>query len=212
MILTKLAKQETLKIIEGPAGEIELIITQQPGKSMWGIVCHPHSLFGGTMQNKVVTTLIKTFQSIGLNTIRFNFRGVGASTGKFDSGVGELDDLIAVMNWVQEEYHHYEFWLAGFSFGAFVAAKAATKIPLKKLVLVAPPVSNFPMKKLPLFLCPWILVQGDRDEIISAEEVYKWAKRRKPAPIILRFPNASHFFHGELIALRSELEKALLSG
>jgi alpha/beta superfamily hydrolase len=209
-MITTLTKNETTQLIKGPAGELEMIVGKQnePGKG-WGIVCHPHSLYGGTMHNKVVTTLVKTFQDLGLNTIRFNFRGVGRSEGHFDQGNGELDDLVAILNWVQEQHRQYDIWLAGFSFGAYVAARAATTIPITKLVTISPPVQHFPMQSLPSITCPWVLAQGEQDEVVSSEAVIEWAESRNPPPIILRFPEASHFFHGQLMELRTRLQEVL---
>ena len=209
-MITTLTKDETSHLIDGPAGKLELITAELKGKprGAWGIVCHPHPLFGGTMHNKVVTTLAKTFQHLGLNTVRFNFRGVGRSEGKYDEGNGELDDLLTVIDWMQQE-HEQSIWLAGFSFGAYIAAKAATQIPAKKLVTVAPPVQHFPMRELPPIMCPWILVQGEQDDVVPPDEVFAWAEKRHPKPIILRFPEASHFFHGQLGELQSRLEAVL---
>lgn len=210
-MITTLAQTEVTKMIEGPAGQLEMVQGEPIGESRnaWGIVCHPHPLFGGTMHNKVVTTLAKTLQTMGLHTIRFNFRGVGRSEGEFDNGVGELQDLLAVIDWVQQEKPHQEIWLAGFSFGAFIAAKAATEIPVKRLLTVAPPVQNFPMQSLPPILCKWVLVQGEQDDVVPAKEVLAWAQTRHPKPIILRFPQAGHFFHGQLTELRTRIEEAL---
>lgn len=210
-MITTLSKHETSALIHGPAGQLELIMAKPQGieRGVWGIVCHPHSLFGGTMHNKVVTTLAKTFQSLGVNTVRFNFRGVGKSEGRFESGEGELYDLLAVIEWVLQQRPDHAIWLAGFSFGAYVVAKAATQIPAAKLVTVAPPVQDFPMKNLPPITCPWILVQGEMDEIVPAQEVIAWAEQRNPKPIILRFPQAGHFFHGQLVELRERLVEVL---
>lgn len=208
-MISTLIQNETSKLIDGPTGELEMIVGQQTEKGQWGIVCHPHSQYGGTMHNKVVTTLVKTFQDLGLNTIRFNFRGVGRSEGHFDKGNGELDDLVAVISWIQEKHHNYDIWLAGFSFGAYVAAKAATLIPINKLVTVAPPVQHFPMQTLPPITCPWVLAQGEEDDVVVPQEVFAWAESRNPKPIILRFSEAGHFFHGRLIELRTRLEEVL---
>lgn len=203
--------KEITQLINGPAGKLELAVTpaEAEERSAWGVVCHPHPLYGGTMHNKVVTTLAKTFQGMGVTTVRFNFRGVMRSEGLFDNGNGELDDLLAVIDWVQRENIKNEIWLAGFSFGAFIAAKAATQIPVNKLVTVAPPVVHFPMKDLPPITCPWVLVQGELDDVVPPKEVFAWAEARDPQPIIIRFPQAGHFFHGQLSELRSEIEAAL---
>lgn len=210
-MITTLAKHETTELIQGPAGKLEIIIAKPRGRKQgaWGVVCHPHPLYGGTMHNKVVTTLAKTFQSLGLSTVRFNFRGVGQSEGTFDNGDGELYDLLAVIEWVLDQRPDHAIWLAGFSFGAYIAAKAATHIPVAKLVTVAPPVDA--MQNLPPITSPWILVQGEKDEVVPAKEVLEWAEKREPKPIILRFPEASHFFHGQLQALREQL-LAVLGG
>lgn len=211
-MITTLARNEALEMIAGPNGDLELITSKFPyegSKKAWGIVCHPHPLFGGTMHNKVVTTLTKTMQNLGVSTVRFNFRGVGKSEGQFDQGLGELYDLLAVVDWVLKERPDYDIWLAGFSFGAYIAAKAATQIPVSRLITVAPPVENFPMMNLPPITAPWILVQGEQDEVVSAQAVFAWAESRDPKPFILRFPTAGHFFHGQLIELRERLEKAL---
>lgn len=205
--------KEVTQLIDGPAGKLEVAILEatENERNAWGIVCHPHPLYGGTMHNKVVTTLAKTFQGMGVTTIRFNFRGVMRSEGRYDQGNGELDDLLAVIDWVQRERKRTEIWLGGFSFGAFIAAKAATEYPVNKLVTIAPPVQHFPMDDLPPIQCPWVLVQGDRDDVVPAEDVYRWVETRDPKPIVLRFPEAGHYFHGQLAELRSQIETALKS-
>jgi alpha/beta superfamily hydrolase len=210
-MMTKLATNETATEIKGPAGKLEIAIGTPigPDRNTLGIICHPHPLHGGTMYNKVVTTLARSFQGLGLTTVRFNFRGVGQSQGEFDFGRGEIDDLLAVAKWVQTEMGHQDLWLAGFSFGAYIAASVAVQVPTKKLVTVAPPVTHFPMRDLPPILCDWVLVQGDQDDVVAPEDVLAWAKSRLPPPVILRFPEAGHFFHGQLGELRVRLEEAL---
>ncbi len=210
-MLTKLAPNETASEIKGPAGKLEIALGTPigPERNAIGIICHPHPLHGGTMYNKVVTTLARAFQGLGLTTVRFNFRGVGKSQGAFDHGRGEVDDLLAVVKWLQSEMGQQELWLAGFSFGAFIAASGAVQLPVKKLVTVAPPVAHFPMRDLPPILCDWVLVQGDKDDVVPPEEVLVWAENRLPPPKILRFPEAGHFFHGQLGELRLRVEEAL---
>ncbi|OGT41842.1 MAG: hypothetical protein A3F42_03315 [Gammaproteobacteria bacterium RIFCSPHIGHO2_12_FULL_37_34] len=205
-------KDKTIEHIRGPAGKLEVAIDEPIGEERhaWGIVCHPHPLHGGNMQNKVVTTLVKTFQYLGLTTIRFNFRGVGRSEGEFAHGIGELEDLLTVIEWVQQSNKGKEIWLAGFSFGAYIVAKAATQISVGQLVTVAPPVQDYSLETLPSILCPWILIQGELDDVVSPAAVLSWAESRYPKPLILRFPEAGHFFHGQLIELRTQLEQALL--
>lgn len=203
--------QETEYLIPGPSGQIQAAITQPTAldRSICGIICHPHPLFGGTMTNKVVTTVARAFQNLGVTAVRFNFRGVGKSEGYYDEARGELDDLLSVMTWVRKQFPDQAIWLAGFSFGAYIAALAASKITVSRYIAIAPPVKNFPMDTLPPINCPWILVQGDKDEIVEAEAVIAWGAARQPQPIILRFPQATHFFHGHLAELRLKLEEKL---
>ena len=210
-MLGLLSREETAVTIKGPVGELEAIIAEPIGRDRkaLGFVCHPHPLYGGTMTNKVVTTLVKTFQHQGLTTVRFNFRGVGKSEGGFDQGVGELNDLLAVIKWVQKEYPMQEIWLAGFSFGAFIATKASTMLVAKTLVTVAPPVERFPMDDVSPVVDKWVLVQGEKDDVVAAPQVLAWAESRKPQPDIIRFPEAGHFFHGQLGELRVKIEETL---
>ena len=196
--------------IPSSAGMLE-VVTQAPDvllQAVTVIICHPHPLFGGTMNNKVVTTLAKTFRELGLRTVRFNFRGVGKSTGTHDKGRGELDDLFTVINGVKETYPHDSIWLAGFSFGAFVSISAASQVPFARLVSIAPPVSYFGSKDAPVIRCPWVVVQGDADEVVDPESVYAWIERLNPKPALIRMPTG-HFFHGQLLDLKENLKIAL---
>jgi hypothetical protein len=195
--------------IKGPAGNLEAAFTDKENAKGTAIVCHPHSLYGGTMNNKVVTTLARTFGDLGLRTGRFNFRGVGKSDGSYDAGIGETDDLLAVVNWVKQNYPDDDLWFAGFSFGSYVAARAATEIAVAQLVTVAPPVINFDFLSLKPITCPWLIVQGDQDEIVSPQAVFDWIETLNPKPILIRMPGSSHFFHGQLMELRRQLYAAL---
>jgi uncharacterized protein len=198
-------------LLPGPAGELEVLTTPQVTLDRVAIICHPHPMHGGTMSNKVVTTLARTFKELGLATVRFNFRGVGKSTGAYDEGKGELDDLLAVIAWVQAACPSAIIWLAGFSFGAVIAAKAATQVSVAQLVCVAPPVMRFDIKNLPPIQCPWVVVQGDQDEVIDAQAVFDWVASVKPAPVLIRMEGAGHFFHGQLLELRKRLFEHLQS-
>lgn len=190
-------------------GDIEVAVTENEGATKTAIICHPHSLFGGTMNNKVVTTLARTFGDLGLRSVRFNFRGVGRSAGSFDNGIGETDDLLAVVNWVKETYPNDKIWLAGFSFGSYVAARAAAHVVPEQLVSVAPPVVNFDFAHLPQITCPWLIVQGENDEVVSPQAVYDWYDTLNPKPVLIRMPGCSHFFHGQLMELRRQIGAAL---
>ncbi|SRR5579883_144150 len=203
MTFTIPASHGVLEILTSPAQE------NIPEKNITAIICHPHPLYGGTMYNKVVTTLARTFRDLGMRTVRFNFRGIGKSTGIFDEGRGEADDLVTVIDWVKKIRPEDKIFLAGFSFGGFIAAKVAVTQPPAQLVTVAPQVSRFIETKLPPIICPWILVHGEQDEIIPFSEVLLWYETLDPKPVFIRIPDAGHFFHGKLVELRSKLEEFL---
>lgn len=192
-------------LLAGPSGQLE-VMTSSPGAPRnppsIAVICHPHPLFGGTMHNKVVYTLARCFNSMGLATLRFNFRGVGLSQGKYANGIGETEDLLAILAWLKLSCPESAIWLAGFSFGAYVAARAAKLWPIKQLICVAPPIENFPFKELPPFSCPWILVQGDEDEVVSSAAVFSWVDSLEHSPEVIKIHGASHFFHGKLLELR----------
>lgn len=201
--------KETFITIPGPSGALEAIIFGPKNPQAVGIVCHPHPLYEGTMHNKVVTTLARTFRGLNLAVIRFNFRGVGKSAGEYANAIGEVDDLLAVLQWAQQHCPDKKIWLAGFSFGSYIAASVATQKDIAKLILIAPPVNHFDFASLPAMPSTWYVVQGDRDEIVPPEEVYAWLKTLSHPPVLIRLPNATHFFHGQLGELHSELEKHL---
>jgi alpha/beta superfamily hydrolase len=206
------SEQETRFLWQGPASEIEMVTTlgdKQKHVSTTVIICHPHPLFGGAMGNKVVTTLARTFHDHGMATIRFNFRGVGKSTGAHDQGHGETDDVLAIAAWVKQERPQDTLWLAGFSFGGYVAANAASSLAVAQLITVAPQVSRFDDIDLSKILCPWLVIQGEADDVISPDAVYEWAEHQQPAPTLVRIPGAGHFFHGQLGDLRKVVEAAL---
>lgn len=199
-------------LLSGPAGALE-VMTSFPKTPRTpftiAVICHPHPLFNGTMHNKVVYTLARCFNCMGLATVRFNFRGVGLSQGNYDQGNGESDDLFAILAWLKERCPESDIWLAGFSFGAYIAARVAKIWPIKQLVCVAPPIANFPFKALPPFPCPWTVVQGDEDEVVSPTAVFSWLHSLNPPPEIIKIQGASHFFHGKLIELRDRLTTTL---
>jgi len=202
--------QEPTFFIPGPAGKLEAIATPpvQPGRKVCAIICHPHPLYGGTMHNKVVTTVQRAFQNLGLDVVRFHFRGVGESEGSYDNAVGELQDLLAVVAWVRENYSGYAIWLAGFSFGACIAARGAVDVQPQQLVMVAPAVGNFPLD-LPMMAYPCLVVQGEKDEIVSPQAVYDWVASQQPRPRLIKLAEATHFFHGRLQVLRETVEGEL---
>ncbi|MEL7448461.1 MAG: alpha/beta fold hydrolase [Pseudomonadota bacterium] len=196
--------------IAGPAGAIEASI--EPGSDnppAIAVVCHPHPQHGGTMRNKVVHTLARTFVTLGATAVRFNFRGVGASEGNYDEGRGELDDALAVLDWAAERWPGTPLWVAGFSFGGWVALRAAARRTVTQLVTVAPAVDRFTVDDTDAVSCPWVLIQGGADELVSADAVLAWAKQLDHGPEILLMPGVDHFFHGRLTDLKSRLLESL---
>jgi alpha/beta superfamily hydrolase len=198
--------------IAGPAGRLEATITLPSGDKpplAIGVICHPHPLHGGTMENKVVTTVARAFKELGVAAIRFNFRGVGASEGHYGEGVGELADLHAVLDWLCELQPMQRIWLAGFSFGAYISLQAAGHKQVTELISIAPPVHHFDFIHLPSFQCPWLIIQGEKDEVVPAARVCDWAKELTRHHVLRVMRDASHFFHGRLIELRGILIQEL---
>ncbi len=198
--------------IRGPAGMLEAITACPPvGAPMRavGVVCHPHPLYGGSLQNKVVHYLSQTLNELGVGTVRFNFRGVGASEGEYDGGQGETDDLLAVLDWARKQRPGHDVWLAGFSFGAYVVLRAASRWPVSRLITVAPPVNFFDFGTIAPPDCPWLLVQGDSDEVVPCNQVLDWVRSVDPSPDTLCMKDVGHFFHGRLNDLKARLLEAL---
>ncbi len=203
-------------LLPTPTAYLELLTTAPKDEDLIGrvvIIAHPHPLQGGTMDNKVVTTLARTFNDMGLRAVRFNFRGVGESEGDYDDGIGETDDLVAVFHWVQKTCPGFEIWLAGFSFGAYVSYRAATISPCKdvvtQLISIAPPVQYPGFHELPAPKMPWLIVQGEDDEVVDANAVFEWAAEFEEPPQVIRMLETSHFFHGKLIELKNVLKEVL---
>ena len=197
-------QKEAKLFIPGPVGQLEAITTwpAQKAQPIVGIVCHPHPLHEGSMHNKVVTTIAHTFDRLGVASVRFNYRGVGASEGNYGDMAGEIDDLLAVISWAKTCLPEHALWLAGFSFGAFIAASAADQQSATRLITIAPAVNHADFSQFTKVVCPWLVIQGDQDEIVPPEEVFAWAAQ-PPVPLQLHvMAGASHFFHGRLIELR----------
>jgi alpha/beta superfamily hydrolase len=191
--------------IAGPAGPLEARLeipeTAEPPR-VFGVACHPHSLKGGTMDNKVAHTLARAMLECGAPAFRFNFRGVGASGGAFDHGRGEADDLAAVVEEGRRRYPGAALWLGGFSFGAFVALRGARRLGPVKLVAVAPPVVGYELGDVSSPDCDWMLAQGDADDVVPPGAVLDWAAGQPRRPRLHVLAGAGHFFHGRLHELK----------
>jgi uncharacterized protein len=203
--------------LAGPAGPLQAVLEvpdagESDRRRDFAVICHPHPLHGGTMDNKVVTTLARSFQERGLATLRFNYRGVGLSAGSHDDGNGEVDDALVVVAEGLRRWPGARFWLAGFSFGGRVALRAASRLAPGSpagLVTVAPALTRFASAPadVPLPGCPWLVVLGDADELIPADETVALVGALVPAPALELLPGVGHFFHGELNSLREHVQR-----
>ena len=206
-------------MLEGPAGGLQALIETpltEAGEPLtvpaFAVVCHPHPLYGGTLDNKVVYTLARAIGQLGVPAIRFNFRGVGASAGSYDEGRGESDDALAAIAFGRQRWPGAPLWLAGFSFGGAVAARIAAPARAGRVVLAAPGITrleraDFASAREAVPACPWLIVQGDADDVVPAPAVIEWVRTRSPpppvpAPQLAVLPGAGHFFHGRLNELR----------
>ena len=201
----------------GPVGSLDLRLGQHEDRECERrgfIMCHPHPLYSGTMDNKIVTTLVRGASRLivesdagriqGLDTIRFNFRGVGQSEGEHDHGKGEQDDLAAVVDYAITELGWQKVYLAGFSFGSGVACLYAGQNPDKiaGLFLVAPAVHHFEAPSTLPFEFESHVYMGDADEVVPFDEVEHWVNLLTPQPHWHILEGAGHFFHGRLIDLK----------
>ncbi len=198
--------------LPGPAGALEAIVEAAEGapRPVVAIVCHPLPTEGGTMHNKVVTMAARALRESGAATVRFNFRGVGASAGEFDQGEGECEDLRAVAAWVRAARPDAQLWLAGFSFGAYVSLRMADELQPRLLLSIAPPAGRWDFDRIaPPSGYPWIVIQGESDEIVDPQAVYAWIESLRQPPELVRMPETGHFFHRRLIDLRGAIKHSV---
>ncbi len=193
--------------IIGPAGDIECAIDAPAGEPRGvAVVCHPHPQHGGTLDNKVVQTLARAFVQLGWRSVRFNFRGVGASAGVWNDGVGEVDDMLAVVNVHRKP--GVPLMLAGFSFGAYVASQAAARLPddskPQRLVLVGPSTQRQDVGPVP---ADTLVIHGESDDVVPLSATLAWA-RPQNLPVTV-FPGVGHFFHGQLALLKTVIVQEL---
>ena len=190
-------------MIPGPVGALQAIV-EEPENAPYAhcaVLCHLHPLHGGTMTNKIIHTLARTFNECGVPTVRFNYRGVGESEGSYGDGVGETEDALAVIKWARDRWSNAPLWLAGASFGGGVALRAAQRTAVERMVMVAPAVArDAPIDHLPT--CPWLIVQGDADDVVPAELVSHWVEQIPSPPQLIVLPGVGHYFHGHLGELR----------
>jgi uncharacterized protein len=192
--------------IAGPAGRIEVAL-DEPGASPRGVavLCHPHPVHGGTMDNKVIQTLARAFVQLGYRAVRFNFRGVGTSQGQWDEGRGEIDDAMAVAQAYRDEA--LPLALAGFSFGGYVASHIAARLAAggtpARLVLVGPATSTFGMADV---APDTLVIHGEADDVVPLQATLDWARLQQLPVVVL--PGVGHYFHGQLTRLRDLVVQA----
>jgi alpha/beta superfamily hydrolase len=196
-------------VLQGPAGDLEACLDfpahlDPAAPVAFAVVCHPHPLFGGTLTNKVVHTLARSFNDSGMPSLRFNFRGVGASAGTHDGGPGEVQDALAVVRYGRTRWPQARLWLAGFSFGAAVAVQASQEAAPAGLVAVAPAVDRMDIGAVTP-AAAWLVLLGDADEVVSPRRMLEWARGLNPAPTLQVLPGAGHYFHGRLPELRERV-------
>ena len=198
--------------LEGPAGPLEGLLQEHDHGSpaVTALVCHPHPLYGGTMHNKVTHRVAATLFARGAAVVRFNFRGVGRSEGKHDRGLGEAEDSRALLEWLRQRHAGIPAWIAGFSFGSWVASRvAAAESGVARLILVAPPVHTQTFEELRTCIVPKLVLQGTADEVCKPENLARvfpgWAEPKR----LVEVEGASHFFDRKLGELAVALERGL---
>jgi alpha/beta superfamily hydrolase len=189
------------QIIAGPVGAIECVVELPAGPARGvAVVCHPHPVHGGTMDNKVAQTLARAFVQVGYRAVRFNFRGVGESAGAWDEGHGEIDDALAVIKAFRDP--QLPLALAGFSFGGYVASRAALALaataPVDRVALIGPATATFDVAPVP---AGSLIIHGETDDVVALQSTLDWA-RPQGLPVVV-IPGVGHFFHGQLPLLKS---------
>jgi alpha/beta superfamily hydrolase len=202
-------------VVEGKAGALQaaLHMAKTPSQDFL-IICHPHPLFGGTMDNKVVTTAAKTYLDAGINVVRFNYRGVGESEGLYGDMIGEVEDAQSIFDWMSCRYSVSRLFLAGFSFGSYIAAKLAKDLAdnggaPQHLLMIAPSVEHSPFEQATPLVSDCTVIMGEQDEVVPFEAVNNWVRSQDVAVEFITQPEASHFFHRQLIVMRDHIKSVI---
>jgi alpha/beta superfamily hydrolase len=197
-------------MIPSPAGLLEAQLEQPACATRAIVICHPHPQYGGNMHDVVVGTVDSVARRHGFATLRFNFRGVGASTGRFDSGIGEVDDLLAALAWLKERSAELPVWLAGYSFGSNIVWRCLERAgELAGALLIAPPVAVMDFAARPAAPARLTLLAGDRDDYVDSGDLLRWAHAAAPAAHVETIPDADHFFSGAHAQLARAVERAI---
>ena len=199
--------RETPLMLEGPTGPLEALHLEVPDARGIALICHPNPVQGGTMLNKVVSTLQRTARDAGFSTLRFNYRGTGASGGSHDMGQGEVDDAEAAARWFLQQHPGQPLVLFGFSFGGFVAASLSGRleaqgVDVQRLFLCAPAVMRLGEQDVLARGCQLTVIQPDADEVIEPAQVYQWSDTLEHPHELLKVAECGHFFHGKLTDLK----------
>ena len=198
--------------LPGPAGPLQAILHEREDQEpeIVALVCHPHPLYGGTLDNKVAHRIAATLHELGAAVLRFNFRGAGESAGQFDHGAGELEDARVAFDWIAARHPRARRWVAGFSFGSWVAARlAAGRTDVDQLILVAPPVTRSSFEVMVDSPVPKLVVQGTNDDVCPPEHLQQQYPRWSEPKRLILVPQATHFFDRQLAALGQVLAEAL---
>jgi alpha/beta superfamily hydrolase len=206
--------RETPLLLDGPCGQLEALFCEVPDARGVALICHPNPVQGGTMLNKVVSTLQRSVRDMGYHTLRFNYRGVGASAGSHDMGTGEVDDAEAAARWLAEQYPQLPLTLLGFSFGGFVAGALAGRledqgVAAEKLFMVAPAVHRLQAPEHLPQGGELVVVQPEQDEVVEPAAVYAWSEALLRAHELLKVAECGHFFHGKLPELKGLVQPRL---
>lgn len=208
--------RETPLMLDGPVGRLEALYLDVPGARGVALLCHPNPVQGGTMLNKVVSTLQRSARDAGLATLRFNYRGTGSSAGAHDMGSGEVDDAQAAANWLRTKHPELPITLLGFSFGGFVAASLAGRLeragaPLSRLFMCAPAVMRLTAEHPLPERVPMAVIQPENDEVVAPALVYDWSATLSRPHELLKVAECGHFFHGKLTDLKALVEPRLIA-
>ena len=199
--------RETPLVIDGPVGQLEALYLDRDEPRGVALLCHPNPVQGGTMLNKVVSTLQRTARDAGLVTLRFNYRGTGASAGSHDMGTGEVDDALAAAQWLRAKHPDLPMTLLGFSFGGFVAASLGGRLEaqgetLKHVFMIAPAVMRLRDEDALPHNGSLTVIQPETDEVIDPQRVYDWSQQLSRPHELLKVAECGHFFHGKLTDLK----------
>jgi len=199
-------------LIQGQTGKIEVahdFVKKGNHLNISVIICHPHPQHEGTMNNKVVTTISRAFKELGVESYRFNYRGVGKSEGVYDNGIGEFEDLKEVHNFVKKEKPKHKIIIAGFSFGGGIAYKGASSLyDIVALVTVGMSLRSFSVDDFTLPSINWLAVHSIDDDVVPAKDTFDYILNQISAELtLLKVNNTGHFFHGKLMLLKNEIIK-----